>query len=424
MPYTYSLSDSCIGILLSATGIDALGQLFPLCYAVVDAENGRNWHWFLESLHSIIERTAPDFIDPTNIETRLTFLSDRQKGLLEGVASIFPESAHGYCIKHLERNFRKHFKDPILGNLLWKAAKATSKEEYDEAMANMDGINPNAPIWLQENAPPQHWAEIYFKGKRYGHYTSNIAESLNSWVLKERELPIMPMMEAIRYKMMQLFEERRHSEKDTDLIVSKVAKSIQLAKVNLARQCRYMASSETLYEVLSTCTNTQYIVDFEKWTCSCRKWQGLGYPCHHAIAVMIGRHWDPEQYVHQFFTVAAFRATYSGTIVCPEMIDITKPLDPNENRDIRRIQRGIAAHNRLGDDERDVLSVRDMIELEENSSENDTDVLLPPSTNRPPGSPKNNRMRSGAEHVGVRIQHCGRCGGEGHSKRTCTKPLI
>src|SRR5438876_12394870 len=116
----------------------------------------------------------------------------------------------------------------------------------------------------------------------------------------------MPIMEAIRHKMMELFEKRRHSERDMDLIVSKVSKSIQLAKVNLACQCRYMASSEMLYKVLSTHINTQYVVDFEKWTCSCCTWQGLGYPCHHAIAVMIGRHWDPEQYVHRFFTVAAF----------------------------------------------------------------------------------------------------------------------
>ena len=104
----------------------------------------------------------------------------------------------------------------------------------------------------------------------------------------------MLMIEGIRHKMMALFEERRHSEKDTDLIVSKVAKSIQLAKVNLAYQCQYMTSSEMLYEVLSTRTNTQYVVDFEKRTCSCRTWQGLGYPCHHAIAVTIGHHWDPS----------------------------------------------------------------------------------------------------------------------------------
>jgi zinc finger SWIM domain-containing protein 3 len=85
--------------LLSAIGIDALGQMFPVCYAIVDAENGRNRRWFLETLHSIIERIAPDFIDPANLETQLTFLSDHQKGLLEDVASIFPESVHGYCIK-------------------------------------------------------------------------------------------------------------------------------------------------------------------------------------------------------------------------------------------------------------------------------------------------------------------------------------
>lgn len=130
---------------------------------------------------------------------------------------------------------------------------------------------------------------------------------------------------------MTLFEERRHSENDAHLIVSNVAKSIQLAKVNLARHCRYLASSETLYEVLSMRTNGKCLVDFEKRTCSCRAWQALGIPCHHAIAITMGRNWDPEQYVHQFFTLAAFRATYSGTIVSPETSDFTKPSDPNEN---------------------------------------------------------------------------------------------
>ena len=130
------------------------------------------------------------------------------------------------------------------------------KEEYDEVMANMHGINPDAPIWLQQNAPPQHWAELYFPGKRYGHYTSNNAESLNAWLLNAPELPIMPMMETIRHKMMELFEERRHCEKDMDLIVSNVVKSIQLVKVHLARQCRYLASKAKCFMKSFPCAAT------------------------------------------------------------------------------------------------------------------------------------------------------------------------
>ena len=109
---------------------------------------------------------------------------------------------------------------------------------------------------------------------------------------------------------------------------------------------------------------------------------------------------------------------------CVQRWQTSPSLYPSKNRDIRWIQRGIAAHNGLSDNERDAFSVRDMIELDESSSESDTDDLLPPTTRRPPGRPKKQRMRSGGEHVGARIQHCGRCGEEGHSKRTCTNPLI
>jgi MULE transposase domain/SWIM zinc finger len=394
-----------------------LGKLFPLAFAVVDAENNANWRWFLETLHTIVEQTVPDFVDPTNIDNQLTFLSDRQKGLCEGVQTLFPQSSHGFCILHLIRNFRVKFKNPVLKILIWKAAKATTKEDYDEAISNTKGIDPASVVWLQTHSPSQHWAEIYFPGKRYGHYTLNIAESLNSWLLQARDLPIMPMIEAIRHKMMELFEERRRSDKDTAFIVSTVAEKIQSAKVLRARQCRYLASSDTLYKVLSMRTNNQYLVDLEKGTCSCREWQALGYPCHHAIAVMMGRQDDPELYVRPFFTLPAFRATYSGHIVSPRIGDFTAPLDPNDDPDIQRIQRGIAAHNTLNENDRDVVTIEDMIEIEASREPPApaAPVLLPPKTRRPPGRPKKQRHRSGGEHVAKRIQHCTCCGLQGLS---------
>ena len=51
------------GIILAATGIDALGQLFPLAYAVVDAENKENWHWMLQLIRRVLEQSAPQFLE-------------------------------------------------------------------------------------------------------------------------------------------------------------------------------------------------------------------------------------------------------------------------------------------------------------------------------------------------------------------------
>ena len=44
-----------VGILLTATGVDANGSLLPLAYVVVNAENDVNWFWFLQHLRNVLE---------------------------------------------------------------------------------------------------------------------------------------------------------------------------------------------------------------------------------------------------------------------------------------------------------------------------------------------------------------------------------
>jgi methionine salvage enolase-phosphatase E1 len=170
----------------------------------------------LQNLHRVIETHAPHFLQPKV----LTMLSDRQKGLLDGVKDVFPNSPHGYCMRHLEDNFRKEFKHPQLTKLLWTAARATTEENYNEAIENMRRINERSVEWLLSHANPRHWAEVYFEGRRWGHLTSNIAESLNSWILEAREKPILAMLESIRQQLMMWFSARRQLEHNTQGIFS------------------------------------------------------------------------------------------------------------------------------------------------------------------------------------------------------------
>jgi hypothetical protein len=107
------------GILLTATGTDAQGQLFPLAFGVVDIEDKDNWLWFLTKLREVLEQHMSIAV---NKRYGFTLLSDRQKGLIDGVSDVFPLTAHGYCLKHLEKNLKTTFKNKDLSTLLWKAA--------------------------------------------------------------------------------------------------------------------------------------------------------------------------------------------------------------------------------------------------------------------------------------------------------------
>ena len=248
----------------------------------------------------------------------MTFLSNCQRGLLDGVATIFPDSYYGYCLRHLEQNFRKEFKHSELKALLWKAARATTEAEFNEALLNMSKIDDTAVHWLLDHAKPEYWAEFYFKGNRYGHLTSNIAESLNAWILEAREKPIVSMLEKIREQLMEWFDTRRKIDINVNgLLVEKVARIIQTLINTRACKYRYIASMETSYEVKSKETLTEYLVNLELHTCSCKLWQSNEYPCGHALAIIIGRREDPQLYVKQFYMLEAYRGTYSAPIFHP-----------------------------------------------------------------------------------------------------------
>jgi len=396
------LKTKYLGILLTATAIDANGQLFPLAYATVDAENDTNWLWFLQLLYGVIITYTQHFTVPGN----LVFLSDRQKGLLEGVSLIFPDCPHGYCLRHLEENFHREFKNTQLKSLLWKAARAMTKDKFDLIIREMNGINPRAGPWLLSHANPEHWAELFFVGRRYGNFTSNIAESLNSWLLVAREMPILAMFEKIRQQLMTWFVERREIDKNnTGILVKSVANTIQVLQNDRSRRYRCIPCTAVWYEVSSSETLKDYIVKLDSQTCSCRAWQSKGYPCSHALAIVLLRKEDPALYAKEFFTMDAFRKTYAAPIIHPHNDDFNRPLRYTEPVEI--------INN--SDDNPD-------------SHESDSDIILPPNTRRPPGRPKKRRIRHRNElegEIGVRRQNqkCSRCKEAGHSKRTCREVI-
>lgn len=103
------LTNSYKGILLTATGLDSDNRSFVLGFGVVEIENYDNWLWFLKCMKLVI-------LDADQEST--VIFSDREKGLISAVSSVFSSPCHVFCIKHIIRNMNLKFNMTFIKDLV------------------------------------------------------------------------------------------------------------------------------------------------------------------------------------------------------------------------------------------------------------------------------------------------------------------
>lgn len=370
------LKSKYLGTLLSATSFDADGGLFPLAFGVVDVENDESWMWFLTELHKALE------MNPESI-SRLTFISDGQKGIFDAVRRKFPNSFHAYCMRHLTESIGKDYKNSRLVHLLWKAAFSTTTIGFKEKMAELEEVSSEAAKWLQQ-FHPSRWALVYSEGTRYGRLSSNI-EEFNRWILEARELPIIQVIEQIHSKLMAEFEERRLKSNSWLSVLAPSAEKQMVEAINRASTYQVLRSDEVEFEVLSS--ERSDIVNIGTHSCSCRDWQLHGIPCSHAVAALISCRKDVYAFTEKCFTVASYRESYAEEIhPIPGKLEWRKT---------------------------DVTAVDD-----------ETQVVRPPKFRRPPGRPEKKRICVEDLNREKHTVHCSRCNQTGHYKTTCKAEIM
>lgn len=232
---------------------------------------------------------------------------------------------------------------------------------------------------------------------RYGHITSNIAESFNAAILEARGKPILGMYKHMRHHLMNWFAHRRKIDNDVaegQIIVSSALSKIQELTAFQARRYRMIdVSRDNVFEVLSLNSNKTYTVKLEFTTCTCFEWQSTGIPCSHAIAAILYKKEDPQTYTQAFFSLDGFRRSYGNVILGPDadIADMQPTFDDDS----------------------------------ENLENQDTDALAPPHARKAAGRPRVRRIRSGTEGpFGTkRAYRCKRCREFGHSKATCDSAI-
>ena len=142
------------------------------------------------------------------------------------------------------------------------------------------------------------------------------------------------------------------------------------------------------YEGEVTYTDTKsrvwrYPVNLSTRECTCRQWQIRGKPCIHALHLMTvigGADGEVDQYCSEYFSVAKFMAAYADNVPALLGKDQWNIVDP-----------GFKLH---------------------------ASVIT-----RPPGRPRNQRIRAGEEGRLPKKRACKKCGVLGHIARLCTNAV-
>ncbi|KAF6142809.1 hypothetical protein GIB67_002673 [Kingdonia uniflora] len=121
------LKDKYGGQCLSIISLDANNGLFPIEVFICRSEYQPTWMKFLTLVQGQL----------TLHPSKLTFISDRQKGLVEAVSQVFPHSNHRFCFRHMYKNFKQLYRGTYLMILAWNASKAYKKTVMKE---NLDKL--------------------------------------------------------------------------------------------------------------------------------------------------------------------------------------------------------------------------------------------------------------------------------------------
>jgi hypothetical protein len=125
----------------------------------------------------------------------MVIISDKNKGLQTVVSSILPNAHYSYYCQYLADNVQKSF-NFACRNQFWKVAHASSELDFEDAMEKIK--ETKLEVWKYlNNIPHLAWAQYVFPALRFGHITSNIAESINSAWEEYQYLPILHLFTSI-----------------------------------------------------------------------------------------------------------------------------------------------------------------------------------------------------------------------------------
>ncbi|KAI8545242.1 hypothetical protein RHMOL_Rhmol07G0025800 [Rhododendron molle] len=130
-----------------------------------------------------------------------------------------------------------------------KCAYALTVAKFNQHMGNLVKHGGATVVHFLSELPNERWANVFFPGQRYGVMSSSLAKCFNSWILKERELSVVDMVDRIRKKMMKSMCLRREMSSKWEHVICPYGESRLEKLYDLVKTWKVILSSADIFEV-------------------------------------------------------------------------------------------------------------------------------------------------------------------------------
>ncbi|KFX86427.1 hypothetical protein V490_09082, partial [Pseudogymnoascus sp. VKM F-3557] len=185
----------------------------------------------------------------------------------------------------------------------------------------MKELNYEATKYLYD-IPLQLWTAYFYPWPRYGHDTSNIAESLNSSWRDIRTLQPLKMMDAIWSTVMKTVHDRKIRPQKGFLIADIPWAKFQ-ERLQKSQRYRVFESGNGIYQVQIPDTGLKFTVNLTAGICTCPNFWEYQAPCSHAICAARHDQIDPTTLFNIGYFLSTYRNTYSHQMLPIEVTNLT-----------------------------------------------------------------------------------------------------
>jgi len=277
------------GCLASGKSKGTNGRVTILAQAITPTEDKSSWTFFLKCFKASFPEIMATFS-----------ISDRDKGLIAAMLEIYPHLPHSKCLRHLSENFKKKFHSQEYTNVLKSMALSYKPEDCSSHMEVLRSSERGSEMisWIEE-AEPNLWVRSKIAVPRLNVSTSNSVEVVFHAISEFRYLPVLDFFLRMEtYVCSSIYENYiKVSALAADELLPRIKQ-----KLNQEFEQSVFYSCQRTGEQTGVLTGTSHMrsfsVDVSKNICSCGKYQEQGYPCAHAIALLVWSGKDPSQFCH------------------------------------------------------------------------------------------------------------------------------